>query len=79
MNTAERPRTVLITASGIEGMRLIVPQPIDVPAATMLTVPVALRIDSATASPGSHPVRFHIEDSTDPRVRADEKSIFYVR
>jgi len=79
MNTAERPRTVLITASGIEGMRLIVPQPIDVPAATMLTVPVALRIDSATASPGSHPVRFHIEDSTDPRVRADEKSMFYVR
>jgi cytochrome c oxidase accessory protein FixG len=79
MNTAERSRTVVITASGIEGMRLIVPQPIDVPAETMLTVPVALRIDPATASPGSHPVRFHIKDSTDASIRADEKSVFYVR
>jgi cytochrome c oxidase accessory protein FixG len=79
MNTAEQPRKVVISADGIEGMQLIVPQPVDLPAATTLTLPVALRVDPAKTSTGSHPVRFHIEDSADARVRADEKSVFYVR
>jgi cytochrome c oxidase accessory protein FixG len=79
MNTAEQPRQFVITASGIDGLRLVVAQPVTVPAATALTLPVALRIDPAAATPGSHPVRFHIEDSTDARIKADEKSVFYVR
>ena len=79
MNTAEQPRQFAITASGIDGLRLVVAQPVTVPAATALTLPVALRIDPAAATPGSHPVRFHIEDSTDARIKADEKSVFYVR
>jgi len=79
MNTTERPRQFVITASGIEGLRLVLQQPVTVPAAGALTLPVALRIDPVAASLGSHPVRFHIEDSADARVRADEKSVFYVR
>ena len=79
MNTAEQPRKVVISADGIDGMQLIVPQPVDLPAATTLTLLVALRVDPAKTSAGSHPVRFHIEDSADARVRADEKSVFYVR
>jgi cytochrome c oxidase accessory protein FixG len=79
MNTAELPRRILITARGIEGMQLLAAQPVEIAAATMLTVPVTLRVDPATTSAGSHPVRFHIEDSADPGINAEEKSIFYVR
>ena len=79
MNTAEEPRKVVITADGIAGLQLVAPQPVALPAATTLTVPVTLRVDPAKTSAGSHPVRFHIEDSADARIRADEKSVFYVR
>ena len=79
MNTTEQPRRFAITATGIEGLRLIAQQPVTVPATGALTLPVALRVASGSASPGSHPVRFHIEDSLDARIMADEKSVFYVR
>ncbi len=79
MNTTEQPRQFVITASGIDGLRVVVAQPVSVPAATALAVPVALRIDPAATSPGSHSVRFQIKDSTDARIKADEKSVFYVR
>ena len=79
MNTTEQPRRFVITASGIDGLELIAQQPVAVPAAGAFTVPVALRVDPAATSAGSHPVRFHVEDSADARVRADEKSVFYVR
>ena len=55
------------------------PLAVTVPAAGALTLPVALRVDPVATSPGSHPVRFHIEDSADARIKADEKSVFYVR
>jgi len=79
MNTTEQPREFVITASGIEGLRLVAAQPVVVPAATTLMVPIALRIDPAAATRGSHPIRFHIEDRADARIRTDEKSVFYVR
>jgi len=79
INTTEQSRQFVVTASGMDGLQLIAQQPVTVPAAGALTLPVALRVDPAAISPGSHPVRFHIEDSADARVRADEKSVFYVR
>jgi len=79
INTTEQSRRFVVTASGMDGLQLIAQQPVTVPAAGALTLPVALRVDPAAISPGSHPVRFHIEDSADARVRADEKSVFYVR
>jgi len=79
MNTTERPREFMISAGGIEGLRLVASLPVTVPAAGTLTVPVALRVDPQAIAQGSHPVRFHVEDSADPRVKADEKSVFYVR
>ncbi len=79
MNTTEEPRQFRVTAGGIDGMELVATQPVTVPAADAVTLPVALRIDPAKTTAGSHPVQFHVEDSADARVRADEKSIFYVR
>jgi len=79
MNTAERSRKVVVTATGIEGLQIDAQQPIEIPAASSVTVPVVLRIAPAVTTPGSHPVHFHIEDTADPRVKADEKSAFYAR
>jgi cytochrome c oxidase accessory protein FixG len=79
MNTTEQPRQFVVTASGIEGLQLIAAQPVTVPAATAVTLPVTLRMDAAGASAGSHPVRFHIEDRADARIKTDEKSVFYAR
>ena len=79
MNTSEQARSVVISARGIEGLQLIVPQPVNVPAATTLTLPVTLRADPVRLSRGSHAVRFHVEDNADSAVSADEKSVFYVR
>ena len=79
MNTTEQAHQFTVTASGIDGMELVVALPVTVPAAGAITLPVALRVDPARTTAGSHPVHFHIEDSTDARVRADEKSVFFVR
>jgi cytochrome c oxidase accessory protein FixG len=79
MNTTERARQFTVTASGIDGVELVASLPVTVPAANAVTLPVALRVDPARTTAGSHPVRFHVEDSADARVAAHEKSIFYVR
>ncbi len=79
MNTTEEARQFAVTASGIEGLELVAVQPVTVPAANAVTLPVSLRIDPANAAAGSHPVQFHVEDRADARVKADEKSVFYVR
>ncbi len=79
MNTTEQAHQFTVTASGIDGMELVVALPVTVPAAGAITLPVALRVDPARTTAGSHPVHFHIEDSTDAEVRADEKSVFFVR
>ncbi len=79
MNTTEQARQFRITADGIPGMRLVVKQPVEVPAAGSLLVPVAVRADASALPKGSQPIRFHVEDATDGRVRVEEKSVFFVR
>jgi cytochrome c oxidase accessory protein FixG len=79
MNTDERPHRYRISATGLPGIAVIVEQPVRVAAATTEGVAVALRVDPATVSPGSHTIVFHVEDVDDPAVRSDEKSRFFVR
>jgi cytochrome c oxidase accessory protein FixG len=79
MNTAEVPRKLVISVKGIDGLELVVKQPVEIGAATTLTVPVILRIDPAATTPGTHPVRFTIQDQDNPRVQTEEKSVFYAR
>ena len=79
MNTSEITRSLMITVSGIDGMEVIVKQPVEVPVASTTTLPVTLRVDPARTTPGSHPVRFTIQDANDASVKTVEKSMFYVR
>ena len=79
MNPTEEQHQFVITASGIDGLQLVVVQPVTVAAASSQNVPIALRVDPAKTSAGSHPVHFHIESSVDASIKVDEKSMFYVR
>ena len=79
MNTDERPRRYTIAVSGLEGLKVVVRQPVEVAGATTEAVAVAVRVDPVNIKPGSHAIVFHVADSDDPRVKADEKSRFYVR
>jgi len=79
MNTSEITRKLVISVSGIDGMEVLVKQPVEVPVASTTMVPVTVRVDPAATSPGSHPVRFTVRDADDERVKTVEKSVFYVR
>ena len=79
MNTTEEPRRFNISAEGIEGLELEAAQPVSVPAAGAITLPVALRADPAKTAAGSQRIVFHVEDVADPRISASEKSSFFVR
>jgi polyferredoxin len=79
MNTDERPHRYHIAVTGLAGLRIEVRQPVEVAGATTQAVAVAVRIDPAGIKPGSHAIVFHVTDSDEPSVKADEKSMFYVR
>ena len=79
MNTDERARRYVVRASGLEGLKVVLRQPVEVAGATTLAVAVAVQMDPADVKPGSHAIMFHVEDLDDPRIRADEKSRFFAR
>jgi len=79
MNTSEVTRKLIIAVSGIDGMEVLVNQPVAVPVASTTMVPVTVRVDPGATKPGSHPVRFTVRDADDERVKVVEKSVFYVR
>ena len=78
MNTTEAPRQFTVSATGIDGLELVATLPVSIPASAAVTLPVTLRADPANTPAGSHPVQFHVEDSANARVHADEKSIFRI-
>ena len=79
MNTDERAHRYAISASGLQGLAVVVEQPVQIAGATTQAVAVALRIDPAGLAGGSHTVVFHVEDVDDPAIRRDEKSRFFVK
>jgi cytochrome c oxidase accessory protein FixG len=79
MNTQERAARYAITASGMEGLRVVARQPFEVPPASTLSVAVAVQVDPAGRPTGSHAITFEVEDVDQPRVRVTEKSRFYIR
>jgi polyferredoxin len=79
INTDEAPRRYNVTVSGLNGMQLVVRQPIEVPSATTQAFPVSVKLDPTGLEAGSHPIVFHIVDVDRANVRADEKSRFFVR
>jgi len=79
INTDEVARRYTIGVEGLPGLRVMTPQPIEVPPATTQAFPVSVRVDPEGLAPGSHPIMFLVNDVDRPEVGAREKSRFYVR
>ena len=81
MNTAERPRSFSIEASGLANLEVALDgaQPIEVAPASSRVVPVRLRVDPTGLKAGSHAVGFRVTAGDDSRVVADEQSVFFSR
>ncbi|MBX3662469.1 MAG: cytochrome c oxidase accessory protein CcoG [Burkholderiales bacterium] len=79
INTDELARRYTVSVEGLPGLRVMSPQPIEVPPATTQAFPVSVRVDPAGLAQGSHPIVFLINDVDRPEVSAREKSRFYVR
>ena len=79
MNTDEQRHRYTVSASGLEGLTVIAKQPIEIAGATTEGVALALRVDPAGTSAGSHPIVIRVEDLDDPSIRVAEKSRFFVR
>jgi len=79
MNTDETARRLRVTASGMDGLEVVVRQPVDVLPASSQLVPAELRVNADGLKPGSYAVVFHVESEQDAHIRRDEKSVFIVR
>jgi cytochrome c oxidase accessory protein FixG len=79
MNTRESARRYQVSVSGLPGLQLSARQPLEVPAASSVTVPVSVRVDPAGLKPGSHGIVFQVTDTDEPAVAVSEASRFYVR
>lgn len=79
MNTDERSHRYAVTVTGLAGLKVIARQPLEVKGASTEAVPIAVRIDPAGITAGSHAIMFHVADIENPSVRSDEKSRFFVK
>ncbi|MBX3652286.1 MAG: cytochrome c oxidase accessory protein CcoG [Burkholderiales bacterium] len=79
INTDEVARRYTIGVEGLPGLRVMTPQPIEVPPATTQAFPVSVRVDPSGLAQGSHPIMFLVSDIDRPEVSAREKSRFYIR
>ncbi len=79
MNTDERMRSYVIKVSGLQGLQVVPAAPVAIAGATAQSIAVTVQIDPAGITPGSHSIMFHIEDTEQPSIRADEKSRFFVK
>ncbi len=77
MNATEAVQRYRITATGLDGLRLATETEVTVGPAESRWVPVRLQVDYGSATPGSHPIRFNIDD-TDSDAHVSEKSVFLV-
>ncbi len=77
MNATESQQRYRITATGLDGLSVAGEVEVTVGAAQSRWVPVRLQIPYGSAAPGSHPIRFNIDD-TDGDAHVSEKSVFLV-
>ena len=79
MNTQETPRRFRLHAEGLPGLSLVGDPILEVDAASARLVPIKLRLRSAAAAPGKHPIMLVVQAEDDAQVAVREKTIFIVR
>lgn len=78
LNTGDQTRTLRIRISGIEGIRLGGNDEITVTGGGIGNQTVVVIADPDSAKTGSHPIKFSVEDISEPDVAVTEKSKFWM-
>jgi cytochrome c oxidase accessory protein FixG len=79
MNTQEVRHRFLVRARGAPSLHVAEDEAIDIPGATMRTVPVRLRVEKGRVPAGSHKIEFEVTAVDDAAIVARERSIFLVQ
>ena len=77
MNATESPQRYHISATGLQGLTVASDADVAVGPAESRWVPVRLQIPYGSAEPGSHAIRFNVDDTTGD-AHVSEKSVFLV-
>ncbi len=79
MNTEEVPRRLDLRASGLPGLKVVgVTLPLEVPAATSVSVTLRLQLQQENGKPGSNKIEFRIESIDGSARMTQEKSVFFL-
>ncbi|MCB1889058.1 MAG: cytochrome c oxidase accessory protein CcoG [Rhodocyclaceae bacterium] len=76
MNMTENPRKFVLTLEGADGLRMVGPGTVEVPAATTQAVTVQAQIPYGSLEPGSHAIHLSVAAEDDPAVRVREHTTF---
>jgi len=76
MNTDEKPHRYQITVTGLDGLKVATEATIDVPSATLKSMPVILQAPPESGKKGSNPIHFDIVAAEDPSIHITEKAAF---
>jgi cytochrome c oxidase accessory protein FixG len=76
MNTTERARKYVVSASGLQGIELATEKEFEVPGASTRPVLVRLRAAQESVAPGSNKVKIGVQAVDDPSVQVSEPTVF---
>ena len=78
INTDERGHRYRISASGLAGISVDPPEPVDVAATLTQSVPIRVRVPHGVGEPGSNKIRIELQAEDNPALHVSEKAVFLV-
>ncbi|CAL61798.2 Putative ferredoxin [Herminiimonas arsenicoxydans] len=78
MNTSESAHRYRISVYGIESLRLVTPDEVDLAATETRAVPIRLRTDQGQGEPGSNKISVTLQAVDDRRLQVTEDAVFFV-
>ena len=78
MNTSESAHRYRISVHGIESLRLLTAEEVDLAATETRAVPIRLRTDSGQGHPGSNKISVTLQAVDDSRLQVTEEAVFFV-
>jgi cytochrome c oxidase accessory protein FixG len=78
MNTSESAHRYRISVYGIESLRLVTAEEVDLAATETRAVPIRLRADPGQGNPGSNKIHVTLQAIDDSRLQVTEDAVFFV-
>jgi len=78
INTDERGHRYRISASGLSGINVDPPEPVDVAATLTQSVPIRVRVPHGVGEPGSNKIHIELQAEDNPALHVSEKAVFLV-